>query len=87
MTAERITRDDIESKFRELQGEVDDVTDDVRSYAATVGAVLAVVVVLLAFFLGLRTGQAHADRRRDPALLMARPKRDGRPRSRRRRGG
>jgi hypothetical protein len=52
MTAERISRDDIENKFRELQGEVDVVTDDVRSYAATVGAVIAAIVVLLAFFLG-----------------------------------
>jgi hypothetical protein len=53
MTAQqRITRDDIENKFRELRGEVDVVTDDVRSYAATVGAVLAVVLLLLAFLLG-----------------------------------
>jgi hypothetical protein len=57
MTAERITREDIEGKFRELQGEVDVVTDDVRSYAATAGAVLAVIVILLAFFLGLRKGR------------------------------
>jgi hypothetical protein len=55
MTAEqqpRITRDDIENKFRELQGEVETATDDVRSYAATVGAVLAVIALLLAFLLG-----------------------------------
>jgi hypothetical protein len=57
MTAERISRDDIESKFRELQGEVDTVGDDVRSWAATAGAVLAVLVVLLAFFLGMRRGK------------------------------
>jgi hypothetical protein len=57
MTAERISRDDIESKFRELQGEVDVVSDDVRSYAATAGAVLAVLVVLLAFWLGRRRGK------------------------------
>jgi hypothetical protein len=54
---DRITRDDIESKFRELQGEVDVVTDDVRSYAATVGAVIVVVVVVGAFWIGRRRGR------------------------------
>jgi hypothetical protein len=48
---------DIESKFRELQGEVDVVTDDVRSYAATAGVAIGVVILLLAFFLGLRRGK------------------------------
>ena len=57
MTAERITRDDIENKFRELQGEVETVGEDARSWAATAGAVLAVLVILLAFFLGLRRGK------------------------------
>jgi len=57
MTAERVSRDDIESKFRELQGEVDIVGDDIRSYAATVGAVVVVVVVVAAFWLGRRRGK------------------------------
>lgn len=52
-----VSRDDIEAKFRELQGEVDIVTDDVRSYAATVGAVLVVVVVVGAFWIGRRRGR------------------------------
>jgi hypothetical protein len=52
-----ITRDDIENKFRELQGEVDVVTDDVRSYAATIGAVIVVTVVVVAFWLGRRRGR------------------------------
>ncbi len=54
---EPVRREDIESKFRELQGEVDLVTDDVRSYAATVGAVVVVVVVVAAFWLGRRRGK------------------------------
>jgi uncharacterized membrane protein len=57
MTAERISRDDIESKFRELQGEVDVVGDDVRSYAATAGAVAVTVIVVLAFWLGRSRGK------------------------------
>ncbi len=52
-----INRDDIEAKFRELQGEVDIVTDDVRSYAATVGAVVVVTIVVVAFWLGRRRGR------------------------------
>jgi hypothetical protein len=57
MSTDRITRDDIETKFRELQGEVDVVTDDVRSYAATAGAVAVVVVVVIAFWLGRHRGR------------------------------
>jgi hypothetical protein len=57
MTAPRITRADIETKFRELQGEVDTVTDDVRSYAATVGSVVVVIVVVGAFWLGRSRGR------------------------------
>jgi hypothetical protein len=52
-----ISRDDIEGKFRELQGEVDVVTDDFKSYAATVGAVVIVTVVVVAFWLGRRRGK------------------------------
>lgn len=52
-----ISRDDIENKFRELQGEFDVVTDDVRSYAATIGAVVIVTVVVVAFWLGRRRGK------------------------------
>lgn len=55
--AKPIRPEDIEAKFRELQGEVDIVTDDVRSYAATVGAVVVVVVVVAAFWLGRRRGK------------------------------
>jgi len=55
--AATVSREDIEAKFRELQGEVDIVTDDVRSYAATVGAVVVVVVVVAAFWFGRRRGR------------------------------
>jgi hypothetical protein len=57
MTADRITRDDIEGKFRELQGEVDVVNDEVRSYAATAGAAALIVLIILAFWLGRRRGR------------------------------
>ena len=54
--ATRIDRADIEAKFRELQGEVSDVQDEAMNVAVTVGAVIAVVVVVAAFVLGRRRG-------------------------------
>ena len=57
MTADRITRDDIEGKFRELQGEVYVVNDEVRSYAATAGAVAVIALLIAAFWLGRRRGR------------------------------
>jgi hypothetical protein len=59
MTAsrERITRDDIESKFRELQSEVEIIEDDARNYAVVAAVVGVVVVVAVAFVLGRRRGR------------------------------
>ena len=53
----RISPDDIESKLRELQGEVETIQEDARSYALTVGAVVVVGVVVVAFWLGRRKGK------------------------------
>jgi hypothetical protein len=53
----RITRDDIESKFREVQGEVDLIEDEARNYAGMVAVVVVVTVVALAFVLGRRKGR------------------------------
>lgn len=55
--AKPVRPEDIENKFRELQGEVDLVGDDVRSYAATAGAVALVVIVVAAFWFGRRRGR------------------------------
>ncbi|MCB1261074.1 MAG: hypothetical protein KDB33_11920 [Acidimicrobiales bacterium] len=52
----RIDRTDIEAKFRELQGEVDDVQEEATNIAVTVGAIVAVVVVVAAFVIGRRRG-------------------------------
>ena len=56
-SSEPITPDDIESKLRELQGEVETIQEDARSYALTVGAVVVVGVVVVAFWLGRRRGR------------------------------
>lgn len=52
-----ISPQDIEAKFRELQGEFDVIEDEVRSYTATVVAVAVVAVVVVAFALGRRKGR------------------------------
>ena len=52
-----ISRDDIESKLRELRGEVDETGDNVRQYAVVAGAAVAVAVVALAFAWGKRKGK------------------------------
>ena len=55
-----ISRRDIESKFRELQGEVESASDSAKSYAIVAGAVAAVVVVGVAYWFGRRRGKKRA---------------------------
>ena len=52
-----ITKNDIETKFRELQGEVDVAADVAVPYVLIAGAAVAVGVVLVAFMLGRRKGR------------------------------
>ena len=53
----RISRDDIESKLRELQGEVDEGMDTARSVGAVVAVGAAVVLVVAAYWFGRRRGR------------------------------
>ncbi|MDQ6697326.1 MAG: hypothetical protein M3Z46_07695 [Actinomycetota bacterium] len=53
----KITPSDLESKFEELQGDVNEQAEAAKSTAATIGAVVAVVVVLGIFLLGKRRGK------------------------------
>jgi hypothetical protein len=53
----QITREDIEAKFREIKGDIDDTAESAKGMAVTVGAVVAVVVVLGVFILGKRRGR------------------------------
>jgi hypothetical protein len=52
-----ITRDDIEAKFRDIQGEVESVEAEARTYLGLAVAAVAVTVVALAFFMGTRRGK------------------------------
>jgi hypothetical protein len=56
-TPQRITRDDLEAKFRSVQGEVEEQRANAMSTIITVGAVVAVGVVAVAFLLGRRKGK------------------------------
>ncbi len=53
----KITRNDLEAKFQELQGDLNEQAESAKTTAATIGAVVAVVVVLGIFLLGKRRGK------------------------------
>jgi tetrahydromethanopterin S-methyltransferase subunit G len=55
--AKRITRDDIESKMRELQGEVGEDIDSARNVGIAAGVTVAIVLVLIAYVMGRRRGK------------------------------
>lgn len=60
MTATQATpieRDHLEAKFRELQGEVTETTERAKSTLVTVGAVVLVGVIAIAFLAGRRKGR------------------------------
>ncbi len=53
----KITREDIEAKFREITGDVDQKADEAKDTAVTIGVVVAVVVVIGVFLVGRRRGR------------------------------
>ena len=53
----RITRDDIESQLRALGGDVSDEVDNKRKTIVTGVAVSALVLLILFFLLGKRSGK------------------------------
>jgi tetrahydromethanopterin S-methyltransferase subunit F len=52
-----ISRTDIESKLRELKGEVDSTAQTAKPIGLAVGVATAVVVVGLVYFMGKRRGK------------------------------
>jgi hypothetical protein len=51
---EKVTREDIESKLRELRGEVDSRVEDVKVSMAVVAVAVAVTAVVAAYWFGRR---------------------------------
>ena len=56
----RVTRDDLEAKFRELEGGARDQAESAKTTIVTAGLVAAVIVLLLAFLLGRRAGKQRS---------------------------
>lgn len=54
---QKITRDDLEAKFRQLTADVDDRADAAKGTVVAVGAVVAAVVVVGVFLLGRSRGR------------------------------
>lgn len=57
---ERITRADIETKLRDLRGEVDDTAKAALPKLALIGAVAVVAVIGVSYFLGRRSGRKRS---------------------------
>ena len=57
---QKITRDQIESKLREMTGEVGDEVEEVRSKALAVGLAAAVVTVAVVYLIGRRRGRRRS---------------------------
>lgn len=55
-----ITRDSLEAKLRELQGGVTETRESATSMLVTVGAVVAVGVIAIAFLAGRRKGRKRS---------------------------
>ena len=60
MSASKITRADLESKFRELQGDVEDTKAEAASYAVVAAVVAVATVAAVAFVLGRRKGRRRS---------------------------
>ncbi len=59
LSGKTIGRADIEAKLRELQGEVEIIGEEAKSYALTVVAIIGVGIVAVAFVLGRRRGRRN----------------------------
>ena len=60
-TAEdKITRDQLEAKFRELTGGVSEEVDEVRSQAMAIGLAVVVASVAIVYLIGRRRGRRRS---------------------------
>jgi hypothetical protein len=54
--AQRITRDDLEGKFRSVQNDIQAKVDDKKNSLATAAVIGGVILLLVVFVLGRRAG-------------------------------
>jgi hypothetical protein len=57
---DRISRDDLEDMFRQLEGGAREQAESARSTVITAGAVAALLLLLLAYLLGTRKGRKRS---------------------------
>ena len=57
---QKISRDDVEAKFRELTGGVTEEVEGVRSQAMAIGLAVVVVSVAVVFLIGRRAGRKRS---------------------------
>lgn len=62
MNDTRITRDDLERKFRALQADIQGRADDKKQSIVAAGGAIASVVIICAYLLGRRSGRKRAGR-------------------------
>lgn len=62
MSENKITRDDLESKFRALQADVQGRAADKKQSVIAAGSAIATIVVLLAYLFGRRSGRKRGSR-------------------------
>jgi len=55
-----ISRDDLESKFREIKDEVDKVTSSAKSKAVPAGIAGGILLILLMYLIGRRVGSKRS---------------------------
>jgi hypothetical protein len=53
----KVSRDDIEAKLREIQGEVDETAESAKGMAVAAGAAIAVGLIVVVFLLVKRRGK------------------------------
>lgn len=58
--AQRITRDDIETKLRQLKGDAEDAVGVQKNNGIVLAAIAGVVVLALVYFLGRRKGRKRS---------------------------
>jgi len=60
VTQNRISRDDLEDMFRQLEGGAREQAESARSTVITAGVVAALLLLLLAYLLGTRKGRKRS---------------------------
>ena len=58
--APRITRDDIETKLRQLKGDAEEAAQASKANGLVIAGVVGVVVIALAYILGRRRGRKRS---------------------------